>query len=142
MLGVVQRGSLGFDHNRIEVGYRLHYRPIEQDRFRQRISPVRSWSVRSRQIPQEAFAFAAIGVQRAADFHLFDSRGDEMIGVPELPHAAIGKTPKRHRSWRTPVTREDRFPNREHHDRAFRVLAQNFFDCGGPPQTSWSSWRE
>jgi hypothetical protein len=60
----------------------------------------------------------------------------------ELPYPAIIEAIQHTRTRRTPVGRKNRFPDREHHHRAFGVILQNCLDCGRPPQANRSSWRE
>jgi hypothetical protein len=65
-----------------------------------------------------------------------------MLLVPELGDTAVREAAKRGRGWRAPVSRQDRFPHGEHSDFGVRVPIKHLLDCGGPPQTDRSSWRQ
>ncbi len=131
-----------FSHDELKVRRGLHHRAVQENRLRQRVAPACCRRVSGRQIPEEPFAIATVRVNIAGDFGFLDSCRENMAGVPELSDAAIIETIQHTRARRTPIGREDRFPNREHNNRAFGVLLQNRLDCGGPPQTSRSSRRE
>jgi hypothetical protein len=65
-----------------------------------------------------------------------------VILVPELPDAVVQQPTKRTSGWRHPICRKDRLPHRKDRDFCVRILFQPLFECGGPPQTGGSSWRE
>jgi len=62
--------------------------------------------------------------------------------VPELPYTTIAQPAERPDGRRTPIGGENRLPDREHADIGFRMLLEDLFDCGGPPQTGRSRWRQ
>ena len=64
------------------------------------------------------------------------------IAVPELHSTRIRNTIQRWLSRAIPVGRKHWFPNHKHSHRFRLSLLQNPFDCRGPLQTLWSSWRQ
>ena len=71
-------------------------------------------------------------------FRLLEHRGHQVIRVPELLNPLIAEPAKCTGSRSAPIRWQDRFPHREHHNRASRMPRKNLADCGGPPQTCWS----
>src|SRR5579883_1879104 len=121
---------------------RMYYRAIQKNWLRQRIVPENSARICGCQIPQESVTLAAIGMTLAIGLRFLDDRRYQMAGIPELSHPAIVETIQDTRTRCTPIGREDRLPDREHHHRLVGVRLQNLLDCGGPPQTCRSSGRE
>jgi len=64
-----------------------------------------------------------------------------VLWVPDVFRAWVGDSPQNRTSWfRIPA--ENRFPNCKDAHLSVGIPLQNTLYCGGPPQTSCSSWRE
>ncbi len=65
-----------------------------------------------------------------------------MLRVPELPHSIVRDSCERAATRRPPIRCEDRVPHDQHSQLSVAVSRQQLLSCGGPPQTSRSSWRK
>ena len=65
-----------------------------------------------------------------------------MLRVPELPHSIVRDSCERAATRRPPICCEDRLPHDQHSQLSVAVSRQQLLSCGGPPQTSRSSWRK
>jgi hypothetical protein len=65
-----------------------------------------------------------------------------VVFVPELLDPMIGESGKRASGGRSPISWQNRLPDREHPNLRFRMLFEQSLDCGGPPQTHRSGRRK
>jgi len=65
-----------------------------------------------------------------------------MLRVPELARSTVSDSSERAATRRPPVRWEDRLPHHEHAHLSVGVPRQKLLNCGGPPQTGWSSRRQ
>jgi hypothetical protein len=101
--------------------------------MRQGLSPFGTHRIDGNQIPQSSASLAAIRF-RLAGARVRHSFCQRMLFIPELPDPPVRQAAERTCRRRNPIGRQDRLPNREHRDLRLRMLFEQFFDCGGPPQ--------
>jgi hypothetical protein len=98
--------------------------------------------IEDRFVPVESFAGVRRWLRRRRAGYLAQRSRYFVLGVPELPHPRIGKPSQGVPARRAPIRRQNRLPHRENVYFPFRMLCQQFFGCGGPPQTEGSGRRE
>lgn len=65
-----------------------------------------------------------------------------MACVPKLRDPRVGDSRFHQAAGRKPVSRKNRFPDDENVQALGRILLQDAFDCGGPPQADGSCGRK
>lgn len=102
------------------------------------------WSKKKSLIPIEAPLNTTFGsrLRRFLFCSLPQCSGDHVVRVPELSRPWVGDSRQSTSAWRPPVRGKDRFPNHQNPNLGIGVPRQEFFYCGGPPQTCWSSRRQ
>ena len=113
-------------------------------RRRRSITPADLRRVKRDLIPMESLPDAAFR-QCLARFLLREPtefRRYQMFWVPELSRATVGNSRQRTSAWRSPVGRENRFPDNQHSYLPVRVMRKELLCCGRPPQTTRSSRRQ
>lgn len=118
-----------------------HYRTVPKHRSRN-ILPMRAGRKQNRFVPVKTFLNATIRLRRSSACAVLQVRGHDVRRVPELTCAVVRDSCERAATRRPPVRWKDRLPNNKHPYVLVAVLRQQLLRCGGPPQTSRSSWRQ
>jgi hypothetical protein len=120
-----------------------NYRTVPKHR-RRSILPMRACRKQNRFVPVEPSLNTAIrfGVRRSSACTILQFQRHDMLRVPKLACASVCNSSEGGATRRSPVRRQDRLPYHKHKDLSVGVPRQQLLSCGGPPQTSRSSWRQ
>lgn len=116
----------------------LYHRSINEHRLR--ASPLNPFGVEGNYVPKYA-CVSATGRLRCGEL-LLQLSGDKVVLVPELHNPTV-RNPRKNRSrGPAPIRCQNRFPGHQNGQVHRPLLFQQFFDCGGPPQTTRSCGRQ
>ncbi len=138
-----QLPSMHFAQGVLKAGNNSNYRTVPKHRSRN-IFPIRARRKQNRSVPIEPFLNTAIRLclKRSSGCVILQFRRHDVLRVPELARSAVCDSPQRAATRRPPVRREDRLPYHKNPHLSVGVSRQQLLNCGGPPQTGWSSWRQ
>ena len=138
-----QLPSMHFAQGVLKAGNNSNYRTVPKHRSRN-IFPIRARRKQNRFVPIEPFLNAAIRLRlkRSSGCVILQFRRHDVLRVPELARSAVCDSPQRAATRRPPVRREDRLPYHKNPHLSVGVSLQQLLNCGGPPQTGWSSRRQ
>jgi hypothetical protein len=117
----------------------FHNRPIHEVGWR--ISPLRIVRIKSYNVPQNSSAAATMKLYVCWQL-LIQFLCNHVIFVPELRHPGIVNSRSHPAIGARPIHWQNGFPDHEHVEMVGRIPSKQVFDCGGPPQTHGSRWRQ
>ena len=118
---------------------RFHNRPIHE--VRRRTFPMRVVRIKSDNVPQNSSATATMKLYRLRQL-LTQLFCNDVIFVPELRHSGIVNSRSHPAIGARPIHWQNGFPDHQDMEMVGRIPSHQVFDCGGPPQTYRSGWRE
>jgi len=95
-------------------------------------------------VPIEPVIVAAVGIEfgRVRRSKPRKVRRNQMLGIVELADARVRDALHGRAAGGSPICGDHRLPNDKHMERNFRVMLQERFGCGGPPQAERSCGRK
>ena len=97
--------------------------------------------VKSDNVPQNPSAAATMKLHRRWQL-LTESFCNDVIFIPELRHPGIVNSRSHPAIGSRPIHRQNGFPDHQYMEVVGSIPSKQIFDCGGPPQTHGSRWRQ
>lgn len=134
--------SLQLPNSGFNLRFQMHDSAIKKHGGRHGFRPHRVRRIHGNKIPENTVTVTALGLRLRTTGVLRELLRNQVLRIPDLFNAGVGDPPQDATAGLPPIRREDRLPHCKDLYLGAWIPAQNTLDCGGPPQTCRSSWRE